>query len=137
MLIDIRTEPSEEALPVILGSESEFIGLCTPTEMAFWLFKRFSGVTRITVRKIGEVLSMSNTKEHQDFVDALQNYAEKLVVEAYARTTKDADEDLSDEVLTELADTVERQLIVQVTKVIESVANSVESTTVGFVQPID
>ena len=80
---------------------------------------------------------MPNTKEHQDFVDALQNYAEKLVVEAYARTTKDADEDLSDEVLTELADTVERQLIVQVTKVIESVANSVESTTVGFVQPID
>ena len=80
---------------------------------------------------------MPNTKEHQDFVDALQNYAEKLVVEAYAHTTKNADEDLSDEVLTELADTVERQLIVEVTKAVESVANSMEPTTVGFVQPID
>ena len=60
-----------------------------------------------------------------------------LIVEAYAHTTKDADEDLSDEVLTELADTVERLLIVEVTKAVESVANSMESITVGFVQPID
>ncbi len=80
---------------------------------------------------------MSNTKGHQDFIDALQNYAEKLVVDAYAHTTKDADEDLSDEVLTELADTVERQLIVEATKAVASVANSMEPTTVRFVQPID
>ncbi len=80
---------------------------------------------------------MSNTKGHQDFIDALQNYAEKLVVDAYAHTTKDADEDLNDEVLTELADTVERQLIVEATKAVASVANSMEPTTVRFVQPID
>ena len=59
---------------------------------------------------------MPNTKEQQDFITAMQNYAEQLVVDAYARTTENPDEHLSEEVLAELADVVERRLIAEVNK---------------------
>lgn len=65
---------------------------------------------------------MPNTKEQQDFITAMQNYAEQLVVDAYARTTEDPDEHLSEEVLAELVDAVERRLIVEMTKAVKSAA---------------
>ena len=71
---------------------------------------------------------MPNTKEQQDFITAMQNYAEQLVVDAYARTTEDPDEHLSEEVLAELVDAVERQLIVEMTKAVKSAANLMTST---------
>ena len=71
---------------------------------------------------------MPNTKEQQDFITAMQNYTEQLVVDAYARTTKDPDEHLSEEVLAELVDSVERRLIVEMTKAVKSAVNSMTST---------
>lgn len=71
---------------------------------------------------------MPNIKEQQDFITAMQNYAEQLIVDAYARTTKDPDEHLSEEVLAELADAVERRLIVEMTKAVKSAVNSMTST---------
>ena len=71
---------------------------------------------------------MSNTKEQQDFIAAMQNYAEQLVVDAYEHTTENPDEHLSEEILAELVDAVERRLIVETTKAIKSAANSVAST---------
>ena len=71
---------------------------------------------------------MPNTKEQQDFITAMQNYAEQLVVDAYARTTEDPDEHLSEEVLAELVNAVERRLIVEMTKAVKSAANSRTST---------
>ena len=79
---------------------------------------------------------MPNTKEQQDFITAMQNYTEQLVVDAYARTTENPDEHLSKEVLAELVDVVERQLIVEATKAVKSVANSVASTDKKSVQPV-
>jgi arginine deiminase len=78
---------------------------------------------------------MPKTKEQQDFITAMQNYAEQLVVDAYARTTDNPDEHLSEEVLAELVDAVERRLIVEATKAVESVANSMASTDKESVQP--
>ena len=71
---------------------------------------------------------MSNTKEQQDFITAMQNYVEQLVVDAYARTTENPDEHLSEEVLAELVNAVESRLIVETTKAVKSVANSLTST---------
>ena len=71
---------------------------------------------------------MPNIKEQRDFITAMQNYAEQLVVDAYARTTEDPNEHLSEEVLAELVDAVERRLIVETTKAVKSVANSLTST---------
>lgn len=79
---------------------------------------------------------MPNTKEQQDFITAMQNYAEQLVVDAYARTTEDPDEHLSEEILTELVDAVERRLIVEMTKAVKSAANSMTSTDKGFTQSV-
>ena len=80
---------------------------------------------------------MPNTKEQQDFITAMQNYAEQLVVDAYARTTENPDEHLSEEVLAELADVVERQLIAEVAKAIKSAADSIETTNKELVQPAE
>ncbi len=71
---------------------------------------------------------MPNTKEQQDFITAMQNYTEQLVVDAYARTTEDPDEHLSEEVLAELVDAVERRLIIEMTKAVKSAVNSMTST---------
>ena len=79
---------------------------------------------------------MPNTKEQQDFITAMQNYAEQLVVDAYARTTEDPDEHLSEEILAELVDAVERRLIVEMTKAVKSAANSMTSTDKGFTQSV-
>ena len=79
---------------------------------------------------------MSNTKEHQDFITAMEKYAEQLVVDAYARTTENPDEHLSEEVLAELADVVEKRLIVEATKTVKSVADSIEATNKELVQPV-
>jgi len=79
---------------------------------------------------------MPNTKEQQDFITAMQNYAEQLVVDAYARTTEDPDEHLSEEILVELVDAVERRLIVEMTKAVKSAANSMTSTDKGFTQSV-
>lgn len=62
---------------------------------------------------------MSNTKEPRELISALENYAEQLVVEAYARTAQQASDDLSDEVLKELADAVEKRLITAVKTIVE------------------
>ena len=64
---------------------------------------------------------MPPTKAQQDFITAMQNYAEQLVVEAYSRTRNPEDEPLSDEVLAELADAVERQLFAEATRAVEEV----------------
>jgi hypothetical protein len=80
---------------------------------------------------------MPNTKEQQDFITAMQNYAEQLVVDAYARTTENPDEHLSEEVLAELADVVERRLIAEVTKAVKSAADSIETTNKELVQPAE
>ena len=72
---------------------------------------------------------MPNTKEQQDFLTAMENYAEQLVIDAYARTTDNPDEHLSEEVLAELTDAVERRLIIETTRAVKSVANSMVSTT--------
>ncbi len=64
---------------------------------------------------------MPTTKAQQDFITAMQNYAEQLVVEAYSRTRNPEDEPLSDEVLAELADAVERQLFAEATRAVEEV----------------
>ncbi len=79
---------------------------------------------------------MPNTKEQQDFITAMQNYAEQLVVDAYARTTENPDEHLSEEVLAELVDAVERRLIIETTKAVKSVANSMTSTDKESAQSI-
>ncbi len=79
---------------------------------------------------------MPNIKEQQDFITAMQNYAEQLVVDAYARTTENPDEHLSEEVLAELVDAVESRLIVEATKAVKSVANSLTSTDKESVQSI-
>ena len=79
---------------------------------------------------------MPNTKEQQDFITAMQNYAAQLVVDAYARTTEDPDEHLSEEILAELVDAVERRLIVEMTKAVKSAANSMTSTDKGFTQSV-
>ena len=79
---------------------------------------------------------MPNTKEQQDFITAMQNYAEQLIVDAYARTTENPDEHLSEEVLAGLVDAVEKRLIVETTKAVKSVANSMTSTDKGSAQPI-
>lgn len=79
---------------------------------------------------------MPNTKEQQDFITAMQNYAEQLVVDAYARTTEDPDEHLSEEILAELVDAVERRLIIEMTKAVKSAANSMTSTYKGFTQSV-
>ena len=78
---------------------------------------------------------MPTTKEQQYFINAMQNYAEQLIADAYARTTENPDEHLSDEVLAKLADVVERRLIVEATKTVESVVNSMVPTEKEFVQP--
>ena len=79
---------------------------------------------------------MPNIKEQRDFIIAMQNYAEQLVVDAYARTTENPDEHLSEEVLAELVDAVERKLIVETTKAVKSVANSLTSTDKESVQSV-
>ena len=79
---------------------------------------------------------MPNTKEQQDFITAMQNYAEQLVIDAYARTTENPDEYLSEEALIELVDAVEKRLIVETTKAVKSVANSLASTDKESVQPV-
>ena len=79
---------------------------------------------------------MPNTKEQQNFITAMQNYAEQLIVDAYARTTDNPDEHLSDDVLAELVDVVERRLIVEATKAVKSAANSMASTDKESVQPV-
>ena len=79
---------------------------------------------------------MPTTKAQQDFITAMQNYAEQLVVEAYSRTRNPEDEPLSDEVLAELADAVERQLFAEATRAVESVVAPIVSTEEEFVQPI-
>lgn len=79
---------------------------------------------------------MPNIKEQRDFITAMQNYAEQLVVDAYARTTENPDEHLSEEVLAELVDAVERRLIVETTKAVKSVANSLTSTDKESVQSV-
>ena len=62
---------------------------------------------------------MSNTKEPRELISALENYAEQLVVEAYARMAQQASDDLSDEVLKELADAVEKRLMTAVKTTVE------------------
>lgn len=79
---------------------------------------------------------MPNIKEQRDFITAMQNYAELLVVDAYARTTENPNEHLSEEVLAELVDAVERRLIVETTKAVKSVANSLTSTDKESVQSV-
>ncbi len=79
---------------------------------------------------------MPNIKEQRDFITAMQNYAEQLVVDAYARTTENPNEHLSEEVLAELVDAVERRLIVETTKAVKSVANSLTSTDKESVQSV-
>ena len=79
---------------------------------------------------------MPNIKEQRDFITAMQNYVEQLVVDAYARTTENPDEHLSEEVLAELVDAVESRLIVETTKAVKSVANSMISTDKESAQPI-
>ena len=79
---------------------------------------------------------MPTTKAQQDFITAMQNYAEQLVVEAYSRTRNPEDEPLSDEVLAELADAVERQLFAEATRAVESAVDPIVSTEEEFVQPI-
>lgn len=79
---------------------------------------------------------MPNIKEQQDFITAMQNYAEQLVVDAYARTTENPDEHLSEEVLAELVDAVESRLIVETTKAVKSVANSLTSTDKESVESV-
>lgn len=79
---------------------------------------------------------MPNIKEQRDFIIAMQNYAEQLVVDAYARTTENPDEHLSEEVLAELVDAVESRLIVETTKAVKSVANSLTSTDKESVQSV-
>lgn len=79
---------------------------------------------------------MPNIKEQQAFITAMQNYAEQLVVDAYARTTDHPDEHLSEEVLAELVDAVESRLIVETTKAVKSVANSLTSTDKESVQSV-
>ena len=79
---------------------------------------------------------MPNIKGQRDFITAMQNYAEQLVVDAYARTTENPDEHLSEEVLAELVDAVERRLIVETTKAVKSVANSLTSTDKESVQSV-
>ena len=63
---------------------------------------------------------MSNTKERQELISVLENYAEQLVVKAYAHMTQQTSDDLSDEVLKELADAVEKRLITVVKNSVES-----------------
>jgi len=70
---------------------------------------------------------MSNTKERRELISVLENYAEQLVVKAYARTTQQASDDLSDEVLKELADAVEKRLITAVKTSVESAQKRKES----------
>ena len=79
---------------------------------------------------------MPNIKERQAFITAMQNYAEQLVVDAYARTTDNPDEHLSEEVLAELVDAVESRLIVETTKAVKSVVNSRTSTDKESVQSV-
>ncbi len=79
---------------------------------------------------------MPNTKEQQAFITAMQKYAEQLIVDAYARTTDNPDEHLSDDVLAELVEGVERRVIVEATKAIKSAANSGTSTDKESVRPI-
>ena len=79
---------------------------------------------------------MPNIKEQRDFITAMQNYVEQLVVDAYARTTENPDEHLSEEVLAELVDAVESRLIVEATKAVKSVAKSLTSTGQESVQSI-
>ena len=79
---------------------------------------------------------MPHIKEQRDFITAMQNYVEQLVVDAYARTTENPDEHLSEEVLAELVDAVESRLIVETTKAVKSVANSLTSTDKESVQSI-
>ncbi len=79
---------------------------------------------------------MPNIKEQRDFITAMQNYAEQLVVDAYAHTTENPNEHLSEEVLAELVDAVERRLIVETTKAVKSVANSLTSTDKESVQSV-
>ena len=62
---------------------------------------------------------MSNTKERQELISALENYAEQLVVDAYACTAQQASDDLSDEVLKELVNAVEKRLITAVKTIVE------------------
>ena len=62
---------------------------------------------------------MPTIKEPRELISALENYAEQLVVEAYARTAQQASDDLSDEVLKELADAVEKRLMTAVKTTVE------------------
>lgn len=70
---------------------------------------------------------MPTTEETQEFISALENYAEQLVVEAYDRSPQNENDELSNEVLKELAGAVERQLVVEATKAVKSIANSITS----------
>ena len=70
---------------------------------------------------------MLTTEETQKFISALEDYAEQLVVEAYARSPQNESDELSNEVLKELAGMVEKRLIVEATKAVRSIANSMTS----------
>lgn len=70
---------------------------------------------------------MPTRKDTQEFISALEDYAEQLIVEAYARSSQNENDELSNEVLKEFADAVERRLIVEATKAVKSIANSMPS----------
>ena len=70
---------------------------------------------------------MPNTEEPQELTSALENYAEQLIVEAYASGQQNTNDELSDAVLKELADRVERCLLVALKAAAESTQNSMES----------
>lgn len=70
---------------------------------------------------------MPNIEEPQELTSALENYAEQLIVEAYASGQQNTNDELSDAVLKELADRVERRLLVALKAAAESTQNSMES----------
>ena len=70
---------------------------------------------------------MSNTDESQELISTLERYTEQLILEAYARASQNENDELSDEILKEIADAVERQLIAAVKTSIEPLQNPVES----------
>ncbi len=72
---------------------------------------------------------MSNTDESQELISTLEKYAEQLIVEAYARSSQNENDELSDEILKEIADAVERQLIDAVKTSIEPPQNPLQPTS--------